>query len=287
MKARYGLYAGTCVLVAAVVLLFRATQEPDNGLARPPLAVATLDALPDSPEEIDASVSVGLEIAIQDAPPRSKPSMIDAQPHNTRRRDAGVGSEEPERPQLLDEFERAPRSKQSEQRVKAFLDRVFALGSGPLTYEAECHDSICRVRSLDPSSGTEWVDRIQGDEGMAMFQRVTLVASRDRGVEFYFELNDPSEAAANAIIQRIIAEVQRSPAVASCKKQHPAPAGEIRVLVGLDAMSGRLVATISGTLSHQPSGKCLERAIQSILNSIPVPNEVYTLPEVPIPISVP
>jgi hypothetical protein len=186
---------------------------------------------------------------------------------------------------VSEKWARGIRSPQAEERARPFLDKLFdAKPNGAARpYDFECRDQICKLTVNAGASGSgDWLNVIQSDpEALRLFQFRSV-----GGNTAFVLLRDPRSGASVSLMARIATAFQDSRAIADCKKQNPAP-GTMTLTVSLDTAGRRLRTTAAGQLADQPGGICIVRAAEDVFATIAIPSDVTSLPDLPIPVSVP
>ena len=107
-----------------------------------------------------------------------------------------------------------------------------------------------------------------------------MVARGSFGKGVYLRLHPPGTADGMALLKRVVAEWQASPALAECAREHPAT-GEMRIRFSLPATGdnsdlgqGRISADVGGGLADTPLARCAMQAAEQLVLGTPLPELV-------------
>jgi len=181
---------------------------------------------------------------------------------------------------LRERFALADRTPENEERIRPFLDKIFAAKKGDdPRYNVECHGDVCQLTT--DVSPYEWQHELQTDpQGIGKFRGMSF------GDGTFMELEEPGRAAGIQFLVKVFTAMQDSPRVAECKNANPAP-GDLKLIVALDPGSRRLSVSATGSLEQQAGGVCIRRVLEDIVASTPLPPDATSLPSWPMPIVVP
>ena len=181
---------------------------------------------------------------------------------------------------LHEAFELEARSAENESRLEPFLDNLFDVdGASEPRYDLECRGRVCRVESLDASHDTT---ALQSDPAM-----VGLFSGQEFGPDAAFvKLEDRGRAAGIQLSFKLIMALATSPALITCRKANPAPAGVVELALRFDAGSRRLSVAATGSLANQAGGVCIRNILEELIAATPVPPEVTSVREDPVSVGI-
>lgn len=169
-------------------------------------------------------------------------------------------------------FERAEPSPESERRIQPVLDKLF---DGE-EYTLECRGAVCIIGS---DSESDWRDRIQSDIAV-----VGAFGGMQVGRNVTVQLEDAPRAASINTLVRPAEALRTSPALAACKREHPA---EGTLWLSLQIEARRFIVKANGPLANQAIGVCIRRALEDIAAATPMPPDVTSTEEMPFPVPLP
>jgi hypothetical protein len=174
-------------------------------------------------------------------------------------------------------FAREPASPALTRELEGRLRRATAgLPAAFTGLTAACHGVICQVQ---PRAGvklgrSEW-QQLEGRPEVA-----SVIVGRAYGDGAYWLVRPPLTADGREILDRLVAEIEAGPMLATCRKRHPATGHLLvnYVLAGRDPL-GRpaarigLSAVCTGSLAESPLGRCIADELERALASATLPAE--------------
>jgi hypothetical protein len=180
---------------------------------------------------------------------------------------------------LHEKFERAERTPENEDRVRPYIDKVFHVKPGEeAPYELECHEMICHL----VAPGVEWEQPLQTDPE---------VIGAFNGKQFgpdgvYMEIGDPEHSGGLRYVVKLAYALNSSTRARLCMMENP-QRGEMKLRLSLDPTSRRVSVDATGSVAGQAVGVCIRRVLEDLVAATPVPSDVTSFPDLPIPIEVP
>lgn len=154
-------------------------------------------------------------------------------------------------------FRRSPIDAALTDEIDAVVRRVVAGQPDAATYSAECRGFICKIAS-PIGVGQHVRDAIRRDPQLAA--RVWSDGTMGRTGAFIM-LKSPAQRATESWLRTLLADLERSPAVATCRSNHPTP-GDLRVELRQPERPGdALVVECDGTLVDTPFARCVAEAL--------------------------
>ncbi|MCB9559400.1 MAG: hypothetical protein H6708_03205 [Kofleriaceae bacterium] len=179
-------------------------------------------------------------------------------------------------------FDLASSSPDAEARVADYFAAAFRDAPASVTYDVECHGTVCRLEVVQPERGVDfdWHERLRGEGGLALFRGTSMHSpepgqdpvSKEPLLTFrsYYRLAGEQDVSGIAVLQDLYGRFLAADATAACKAAHPQP-GYLSLRLQLDPAGPDINVLVGGTLATAPGGQCLRAALDAAIDATTIP----------------
>lgn len=180
---------------------------------------------------------------------------------------------------ITDKFASAPRSPETEARVKPYLDEVFARYQvREPKYQFECRGRVCRI---DSDIEDEWTRPLQQTWPTRMIFREMSFSPAGT----FIELAKPEDVPSAFLYGMLVAARLR--AQHECRLSD-SPSGDVSISIKYDAPTRRVTRDVGGSLAEQPVGTCITRSLDEVIAAtVLLPEMTSSAASGPLVISLP
>lgn len=272
---RIACFLGIALVMGTIYAVCR-SHEMISGNSRledatPPDAVRTAVALR------DADLAIDEDMHERTAIPEAGSSIDAGRPIASEAGDALDGAVAPANPDLRVRFAQGTRLVAEERKMREIVEKVIGAADSR-RIDIECRFEVCRLSS--PPDDGEWINRLQAG---AMYAFAGLVVeTTPSGLRMFVELNQAPIEHANKLLADILDRLRGSTEVQKCKTSFPVTGERIVFHVELDSSARRLILKTDGAVAENSRASCLQHAAENVISAVPVPDDVSSLPDVPI-----